>query len=184
VERPRNIVEEAAERLARGEVIGWFQGRMELGPRALGNRSILADPRSVSTRDRVNRLKGREQWRPLAPAVTAEASDLYFDLPFESPFMLLATSVRDRTRQGAPAVVHIDQSARPQTVRRDQNAVFHQLLTAFERRSGLPILMNTSFNTSDEPIVCSPDDAISSFLEMGLDSLVCGDLLLTDRRKG
>ncbi len=179
VNRPRSVAEEAAERLANGEVIGWFQGRMELGPRALGNRSILADPRTVEIRDRVNDLKGREPWRPLAPTVLAEHADDYFDLRGESPFMLLAAQVRPRTREEAPAIVHVDGSARPQTVRRDQNPLLCDLIEAFERRTGLPMLLNTSFNAAGEPIVCTPADAVRTTLATGLDALVCGDYLAT-----
>jgi carbamoyltransferase len=182
-EHSSRVAEEVADRLAAGQVIGWFQGRMELGPRALGNRSILASPRSTEIRDRVNRLKGREQWRPLAPSVLAERAGHYFELSGESPFMLFATKVRADVRHEVPAVVHIDGSARPQTVRRDENPALHGLLEAFENRTGLPLVLNTSFNAAGEPIVCTPADAIRTFLATGLDALACGEFIV-QRRDG
>jgi carbamoyltransferase len=177
--RSPRVVDDVAERLAAGDVVGWFQGRMELGPRALGNRSILADPRDIATRDRVNRLKGRERWRPLAPSVLADRAGEFFELHGESPFMLLAAQVRDSARARIPAVVHVDGTARPQTVRRSANPRFYDLLRAFEQLTGLPMLLNTSFNAAGEPIVCNPSDAVRSFLAMGLDALVLGEFVCT-----
>lgn len=182
-EHSSRVAEEVADRLAAGQVIGWFQGRMELGPRALGNRSILASPRSTEIRDRVNRLKGREQWRPLAPSVLAERAGHYFELSGESPFMLFATKVRADVRHEVPAVVHIDGSARPQTVRRDENPALHGLIEAFENRTGVPLVLNTSFNAAGEPIVCTPADATRTFLATGLDALACGEFIV-QRRDG
>ena len=182
--RSARVEEDVAERLAAGAIVGWFQGRMELGPRALGNRSILADPRDVATRDRVNRLKGREPWRPLAPSVLAERAGDFFELRGESPFMLFAARVRPPARGRIPAVVHVDGTARPQTVRRNANPRLYELLQAFERRAGVPVLLNTSFNAAGEPIVCSPRDAIRSFLSMRLDVLVLGDHICTPRAPG
>ena len=180
-ERSSRVAEEVAERLAEGQIVGWFQGRMELGPRALGNRSILASPRTREIRDRVNRLKGREHWRPLAPSVLAERARDYFHLSGESPFMLFAANVRAEVRHEVPAIVHVDGSARPQTVRRDQNPALHSLIAAFERRTGVPLVLNTSFNAAGEPIVCTPTDAIRTFLATGLDALVCGDFIVRTR---
>ena len=177
--RAADVAAETAGLLAAGKVVGWFQGRMEFGPRALGNRSILADPRAAETRDRVNRLKGREHWRPLAPAVLVERAAEYFELAGESPFMLFATPVRPERREEVPAVVHVDGSARPQTVSRAANPRFHALLSAFERRTGVPVLMNTSFNGAWEPIVRSPEEAVRTFLACGLDALVLGDYVAT-----
>jgi carbamoyltransferase len=179
VEEPRDLATDVAERLARGDVVGWFQGRMELGPRALGQRSILADPRSIDVRDRVNRLKGREAWRPLAPVVTAEAAGRFFELGGESPFMLIAASVRMHARAALAGVVHVDGTARPQTVRPGQNPLLYAVLSAFEQRTGLPVVINTSFNAAGEPIVCTPDDAIRTFRAIGLDALALGPLVLT-----
>ena len=180
--RTPTIADDVAERLAGGQIVGWFQGRMELGPRALGNRSILASPATIEIRDRVNRLKGREPWRPLAPSVLADRANDHFQLAGESPFMLFAADVRPQVRDNAPAIVHVDGTARPQTVRRDQNPLLHDLITQFERRTGVPLVLNTSFNAAGEPIVCTPADAVRTFLATGLDGLACGDFIV--RRRG
>ena len=177
----QDIAEEVARLLAHGQIVGWFQGRMEIGPRALGNRSILADPRSIVIRDRVNRLKGRELWRPLAPSIAVEASSDYFELNAESPFMLFAARVKPGKRALVPGIVHVDGSARPQTVRREQNPRFYELIRAFERNTGIPVLLNTSFNAAGEPIVCTPGNAIETFLAIGLDVLVLGDFIAKRR---
>jgi carbamoyltransferase len=179
--RSTDVATETAALLADGRVIGWFQGRMEFGPRALGNRSILADPRSAAMRDHVNRLKGREQWRPLAPSVLAHRAGDYFELEGESPFMLFAAQVRQERRAQVPAIVHVDGSARPQTVTPRQNPRYHALLSAFERKTGVPILLNTSFNGAWEPIVASPGQAVSTFIACGLDALVIGDYIAVRR---
>ena len=179
--RSAAVAAETAGRLAEGNVVGWFQGRMEFGPRALGNRSILADPRSVARRDHVNRLKGREHWRPLAPSVLLHRAPEYFEIEGESPFMLFATQVRRERRTEVPAVVHADGSARPQTVSPAQNPRYHALLSAFEGRTGVPILLNTSFNGAWEPIVASPADAVKTFIACGLDALVLGDFIAVRR---
>jgi len=179
--RSADAVAETAVLLAAGSVVGWHQGRSEFGPRALGHRSILADPRRIATRDRVNRLKGREHWRPLAPSVLAEHAAGWFELEGESPFMLFAAPVRAACRAEVPAVVHVDGSARPQTVSAAQDARYHALLAEFERLSGVPMLLNTSFNDEREPIVETPADAVRCFLSCGLDALVLGDLIATRR---
>jgi carbamoyltransferase len=181
-ERVEDLTDAVAGMLATGNVVGWFQGRMELGPRALGNRSILADPRRVETRDRVNRIKGRESWRPLAPAVLAEQATAYFCRDKPSPFMLFASQVREEKRSEVPAVVHIDGSARPQTVSREANHLFHKLIGAFQKHAGVPMLLNTSFNAVGEPIVCTPSDAVRAFSAMRLDLLVLGNLLVTGEK--
>jgi carbamoyltransferase len=178
VTRSVDVAADVAVLLANGEIVGWFQGRMEMGPRALGNRSILADPRTVAMRDRVNHVKRRELWRPLAPVVTAERANEYFDLREPSPFMLFAAQVRPEVRDRVPAIVHVDGSARPQTVLRGQNERLHSLLREFERRTGVPVLLNTSFNDAGEPIVCTPTDAIRTFLATGMDVLVLEDLIV------
>jgi carbamoyltransferase len=177
--RPTDVIEDVAERLASGDIVGWFQGRMEIGPRALGNRSILADPRTVVMRDRVNRVKSRELWRPLAPAVLAERASEFFDMKGESPFMLFAVPVRKEKAAVIPAVVHVDGSARPQTVTAAQNPRMHALISAFARRTGVPIVMNTSFNGAGEPVVCAPADAIKTFLASGMNVLALGDYVVT-----
>lgn len=173
----RELIDETARRLSSGQVAGWFQGRMELGPRSLGARSILGDPRGPEMRDRINALvKMRESFRPFAPAVLLEQSKLHFDLDHESPFMLETCNVISNL--DLPAVTHVDGSARVQTVSPESHPRFHDLLTAFERLTGCPILLNTSFNLRGEPIVCSPSDAISTFLRSNIDFLVIEDFLI------
>jgi carbamoyltransferase len=178
------LEDELAGALAAGMIIGVCRGRMEFGPRALGNRSILADPRRIEIRDRVNRIKSRELWRPLAPAVLAERAGEFFNLGQPSPFMLFRAQVNEAKRSIVPAIVHVDGSARPQTIRQEQNRFFYNLISAFERRTGVPILLNTSFNDASEPIVCSPADAIKTFLKTGLDLLVLGDFVVRRTSSG
>ncbi|HUE84891.1 MAG TPA: carbamoyltransferase [Vicinamibacterales bacterium] len=174
------LCDHVAERLACGEVIGWFRGAMEFGPRALGARSILADPRNPAMRDRVNAfVKKREGFRPFAPAVIAERAGEHFDLDHDAPFMLETCQVRSAL--DLPAITHVDGSARPQTVEAGANPGFHALLRAFERRTGCPILLNTSFNLRGEPIVCTPIDALLCFVRSDLDCLVLEDTVI-DRR--
>jgi carbamoyltransferase len=175
------VEEHLAEALANGQIVGVCRGRMEFGPRALGNRSILADPRRLEVRDRVNRLKGRELWRPLAPAVLAEHASEFFSLRQSNPFMLFRAQVHTAKRAAIPAVVHVDGSARPQTITRLQNSFFYDLISAFFRLTGIPVLLNTSFNVAGEPIVCTPEDAIKTFFASGLDLLVLGDFIVTRR---
>jgi carbamoyltransferase len=177
--QPENLSGEVARLIAAGNVIGWFQGRMEIGPRALGNRSILADPRTVAMRDKVNRVKGREMWRPLAPSVLAERTQDYFAIVPPNSFMLFATQVHEITREIAPAIVHVDGSARPQPVSRELNPRYYDLISAFERLTGVPILLNTSFNAAGEPIVCTPADAVRTFMATGLDMLVMGSFVVS-----
>ena len=180
--KPADVVQETAERLASGSVVGWFQGRCEYGPRALGNRSILADPRDPGVKDRVNaRVKFRQAFRPFAPAVLAERAHEYFEGEQESPYMLLAKRVREEVRERIPGVVHIDGTARVQTVTREDNPRFHALLTAFAERTGVPVLLNTSFNVRGEPIVEVPFDAMECFLGTDIDVLVIHDWLVEKR---
>jgi len=162
--------------LAAGHIVGWFQGRMEFGPRALGARSILADPRDPAMKDRVNEcIKFREGWRPFAPSCLAERADEFFRPAHESPYMILTFDVRPEKRDVIPAVTHADNSARVQTVRRDVNPRYWELISAFARLTGVPVLMNTSFNLRGEPIVCTPRDAVRTFYSSGMDFLVLGD---------
>jgi carbamoyltransferase len=152
---------------------------MEVGPRSLGNRSILADPRDPGVKDHLNlRVKHREPFRPFAPSVLAERAAEFFDGPSESPYMLLVQTVRPEQRARVPGITHVDGTARVQTVRRDVNPRYHALIEAFARRSGVPVLLNTSFNVRGEPIVCTPDDAVRCFLHTQIDYLALGDLLL------
>lgn len=171
------LLEAVAERLARRRVVGWFQGAMEFGPRALGARSILANPQDPGIRERLNRLvKKRESFRPFAPSVLAEHAAAHFALLQPSPFMLETCPVVSPL--DLPGVTHVDGSARPQTVDAGQNPRFAALLEAFCRRTGCPVLVNTSFNVRDEPIVCTPADALFCMIGAELDTLVLGDFLL------
>jgi carbamoyltransferase len=175
--REEALLDETAGRLARGEVIGWFQGRMEFGPRALGARSILADPRDPGMRDRINALvKMREAFRPFAPAVLESAASTHFDLDHAAPFMLETCAVISPL--SLPAITHVDGSARVQTVSPDVNPRFAALLARFGALTGCPMLLNTSFNMRGEPIVCSPIDALVSFTRCHLDALVMEDFLI------
>ena len=165
--------------LAEGFVVGWFQGRMEFGPRALGNRSILADPRAAANRDRVNAsVKFREEWRPFAPACLAERAHEYFEPGVDSPFMIVTSWCGRRSASVIPAVTHADGSARLQTVRREMNPRFWRLISEFDALTGVPVLLNTSFNLRGEPIVCAPRDALRTFFTSGLDFLVMEDHVL------
>lgn len=178
-ERPADICEAVADELAAGRIVGWFQGRMEAGPRALGQRSILADPRTVDNRDKVNAIiKFREYWRPFCPSMTVEAAPDYFDSFTDAPFMIMAFPANERLSKEAPAAVHVDGTARVQLVHAETLPRYHQLLKAFERRTGVPVLLNTSFNVKGEPIVCTVRDALRTFWSTGLEVLACGDLLI------
>ncbi|HWE39407.1 MAG TPA: carbamoyltransferase C-terminal domain-containing protein [Isosphaeraceae bacterium] len=180
--RLADIAAETAEILARDKVIGWFQGRMEFGPRALGARSILASPIHAEMQARLNEIKDREDFRPVAPVVLEEAAADWFvgagAGDDASPFMLFVHDVRPEKADLIPAVRHVDGTARIQTVNRSQNPLYHDLLKAFRDRTGVPVLVNTSFNTRGEPIVCTPRDAVESFWTSPLDALVIGPFLL------
>ena len=196
------LFEQLAELLGQEAVIGWFQGRMEFGPRALGARSIIGDPRSARMQSVMNlKIKYRESFRPFAPSVIAERAADYFDLDAASPYMLIVAPVRAELRlpvieydarfsgldklklerSRLPAVTHVDYSARVQTVHEDTNPRYYRLLKAFERRTGCPVLVNTSFNVRGEPIVCTPADAWRCFMRTGMDYLAIGNLLLDKR---
>ena len=175
------LIEQVADLLARGSVVGWFQGRAEVGPRALGARSLLGDPRTRRTLVRLNRIKGREMWRPVAPSVLHERFSRYFvDAP-PNPFMIVSAWVRDEVRALVPAIVHVDGSARPQAVTAEANPRYWRLIAAFERRTGVPLVVNTSFNLQGEPIVNTPDEAVRDFLQAGIDALAIGDALALKR---
>ena len=181
-----DLAREVAERIGHGQIIAWFQGRMEFGPRALGNRSILADPRDPNMRTYLNKLvKKREGFRPFAPAVTIEAASRYFEIqPGDEAlykYMLLVTQVRSEYREQLPAITHVDGSARLQVVSREDNARFWTLLNEFEKVSGVSMLLNTSFNVRGQPIVCTPVDAIDTFLSTEIDALVIGNELVVHR---
>jgi carbamoyltransferase len=172
------LVKLAADIVAEGNVLGWFQGRMEWGPRALGNRSIIADPRRENMKDILNaRIKHRERFRPFAPSILMEAVGDYFDQTYPDPFMIKVYNVLPKKRAEIPAVTHVDGTGRLQTVHRDTNPLYWQLLKEFENRTGVPVVLNTSFN-ENEPIVCKPDEAIECFLRTKMDALVIGNYLV------
>jgi carbamoyltransferase len=172
------LLARVADIIAEGGIVGWFQGRAEFGPRALGNRSFLADPRRAEMRQMLNdKVKLREWFRPLAPSMLEEAADTVFGRPHRDPFMVTVLEVADDQRDKVPAVVHVDGTARPQTVNRDANPRYWKLIKAFESRTGIPMLLNTSFNVQ-EPIVCTPGDAVRTFRNASFDALVLGDHLV------
>lgn len=197
VVEPSRLSDTVADLLANEKVVGWFQNRMEFGPRALGARSIIADPRSSAMQSQLNlKIKFRESFRPFAPAVKEEAAARYFHLDRPSPYMLLVAQVHEdiqtqpdeslhglaqlhQVRSSIPAVTHVDYSARVQTVSKQSNPEFYQLLSAFERKTGCSVLVNTSFNVRGEPIVCTPEDAFRCFMGTDMDCLVLGNVLLS-----
>jgi carbamoyltransferase len=169
----------AAELLAEGKILGWFQGRMEFGPRALGSRSILADPRDPGMNAKVNNaVKFREWWRPFAPSLKKEAAPEYLESAFDSPFMILTAQVRREKRSVIPAVTHVDGSARPQTVEKEINPLYYRLIDEFGKRTGVPVVLNTSFNLRGEAIVHTPTDAIRTFFSSGMDALILDSFLV------
>jgi carbamoyltransferase len=193
------MLDTTAKALADGQAVGWFQGRMEFGPRALGNRSILGDPRSPSMQKNLNlKVKYRESFRPFAPSVLREQVTKWFDLDVDSPYMLLVAPVAEQhmrhmtpeeealfgieklnvARSTIPAVTHVDYSARVQTVHRETNPVYHDLINRFQSLTGCPVVINTSFNVRSEPIVCTPEDAFRCFMGTDLDLLVVGNSVL------
>ena len=178
-----NICGETAKLLSEGNVFGWFQGRSEFGPRALGGRSILGDPRKPEMKDKLNkRVKHRQAFRPFAPIVLAERAAEIFEGDEESPYMLVAKRVRPEWRDKIPAVVHVDGTARVQTIRPDQNERLYRLLKEFDAITGVPVLINTSFNVKGEPIVETPEDALACFLSTGIDYLALHDMLISKHR--
>ena len=180
----KNIEKISANYLAQNKIIGWFQGKMEFGPRALGNRSIVATPCNLDVKTRLNlEIKKRDYFRPFAPAILDKYAKKIFNLKFDSPFMLIATSVKNMRsiNQKIPGILHYDKSARIQTVSNKVNRKFYKLIYEFHKITGVPMLLNTSFNGKAEPIVCSPQDAISSFLKNKMDYLVIGNYLINKK---
>ena len=177
-EHPRDIAEAVAEVLARDGVVAWFQGASEYGPRALGRRSLLADPRSAANVERLNDVKGREQFRPVAPMVLEQRAAELFDGPLPSPYMLFTHRVRDGWRERIPAVVHVDGTARIQTVSPLREPLVAAMLGAFERRTGVPVVVNTSLNTAGRPMVDDPRDALECFGSAPVDALALGPFLV------
>jgi carbamoyltransferase len=195
-----DLYERTSDALEAGHAVGWFQGRMEFGPRALGARSILGDPRNPEMQRNLNlKIKYRESFRPFAPSVLREDAADYFELDADSPYMLLVADVAERRRRHMtadeealfgidklnvvrseiPSVTHVDYSARVQTVHAETNPRYHALISAFKRRTGCPVLVNTSFNVRGEPIVCTPEDAFRCFMGTEMETLVVGDCILS-----
>jgi carbamoyltransferase len=173
------LLDSVADKIARGDVVGWFQGRLEWGPRALGNRSILTHPGLPDMKEILNaRIKHREWFRPFAPAILAERQHEYFENDHPSPFMLHVYKIRPEKRQQLSAVNHVDDTGRLQTVSHHENPLFYDLIRSFERRTGIPVLLNTSFN-ENEPIVCTPEEAIDCFKRTRMDALAIGPFLVT-----
>ena len=182
--RSNDIAAETAERIARGELIGWFQGRMEGGPRALGARSILADPRDTGSKDRVNAvIKYREDWRPFCPSMLEEESARYLKRATNAQFMIMGFEVQQENAHEIPAVVHVDQTVRVQLVNGESHPRYERLLREFKRHTGVGVLLNTSFNVKGEPIVTTPHDALRTFFATGLDALSIGNFIVTKTRE-
>ena len=174
--QPNDLSDWVARQLAAGRIVGWFQGRSEFGPRALGNRSILTRPFPAEMKDILNaRVKFREEFRPFAPAVLESRAQEFFEIGQASPHMLIACQARPEVRDQIPAVVHVDGSCRVQTIRSDLNPRFHALVSAFEAHTGVPVVLNTSFNVKGQPIVNTPQQAIECFAGTNIDVLVVGD---------
>lgn len=177
--RSQNLCDEISDDLIEGKIVGWWQGRSEFGPRALGNRSILADPRSPTMKDKINaRIKFREEFRPFAPAVLEERAQEIFEMQSPSPFMTIAYPVKEPWRKKIPAVTHVNNTARVQTVSRTTNPLFYDLIQTFGNKSGVPILLNTSFNVRGQPIVETPLDALGTFMASGMDAVVIGEFII------
>jgi carbamoyltransferase len=178
--RSDNVESYVANKLANGKLVGWMQGRQEMGPRALGNRSILADPRTSESLDRVNKyVKHREEWRPFAPSMLEEAAEKYLLDTTSSPYMIQTFDTDPEHRDEIEAVIHPgDYTTRPQTVREDQNPRYYRLISGFSELTGVPVVLNTSFNDHGEPIVTRPVEAIRDFYGMGLDILAIEDYII------
>jgi len=176
--RSDDICKEVAELLANQKIVGWFQGKMEIGPRALGARSILADPRDPAMKDKVNVVKKRELWRPLAPSILEERIGEWFENPYPSPFMNLDFYFKKGMKDKAPSVAHVDGSATVQTVNRNTNPLYHRMISEFEKLAGIPIVLNTSYNTRGKPIVCTPADGLKTFEVTGMDCLAMGNFIV------
>ena len=182
--REEDLLSQTADLINDGNVVGWFQGRLEFGPRALGSRSLLADARNPKMKEIINaKVKFREPFRPFAPSVLKERAHEYFEMPpgMDAPFMLLVPSVRADKRAIVPAITHKDGTGRVQTVTEEDNGRYYRLIKTFGDKTGTPLVLNTSFNVRGEPIVCSPQDAINTFLNTGIDVLVMSDFVVTEK---
>ena len=172
------LCRKTAAAVADGKVIGWFQGRLEWRPRALGNRSIVCDPRRADMKEILNaKIKRRESFRPFAPSVLAEATAEWFEEDDDVPFMMQVLQIREEKRTQIPCVTHVDGSGRLQTVRQGSNPRYHRLISAFYEITGVPMVLNTSFN-ENEPVVCKPQEALDCFLRTNMDLLVLGDFMI------
>jgi carbamoyltransferase len=184
MENTDELLDQVVAQLVQGKVVGWFQGRFEWGPRALGNRSILADPRNPEMKDIVNaKIKFREPYRPFAPSVLAEHAESYFELTqatrhHPARYMLYVVPTKQNQRETLPAVTHVDGTARVQTIFRAQNPRYYALIERFGQATGVPVVLNTSFNLRGEPVVNTPADAVSTFVRSEMDCLVLGDFLI------
>ncbi len=179
IDEEAQFVKEIAQAIAQGLIVGWFQGRMEWGPRALGNRSILADPRRADMKEILNlKIKRRESFRPFAPSILREHVADWFETDDDVPFMMQVYQIRDERRATIPAVTHVDGSGRLQTVQQHTNPRYYRLIEAFRRLTGVPMLLNTSFN-ENEPVVCKPEEALACFLRTKMDVLVLGDFVIS-----
>ena len=182
ISQESDLVRRTAQSISEGKVIGWFQGRMEWGPRALGNRSILADPRRADMKDILNlKIKRRESFRPFAPSVLREAVKDWFDLEADVPFMMQVFSIREEKRYLIPAVTHVDGTGRLQTVTKEENNRYYDLIQEFYKKTGVPMILNTSFN-ENEPIVCTPKQSLDCFLRTRMDILVMENVLIQRTR--
>src|SRR5204863_1675093 len=178
IDNESELCQRTATAIAEGKVIGWFQGRMEWGPRALGNRSILCDPRRADMKEILNaRIKRRESFRPFAPSILREAVSEWFEQDDDVPFMMQVFQIRPEKRSLVPAVCHVDGSGRLQTVHADTNPPYHQLIAEFSRLTSVPMVLNTSFN-ENEPVVCRPEEALDCFLRTKMDVLVLGNFFV------
>ena len=180
ISKPDNIAEASATLLAEHKIMGWFQGRMEGGARALGARSILSNPSSVENKDAVNiRVKFREPWRPFAPSILYEKRQRFIGSLIHAPFMTVTFEVPEEARQEIPGAMHVDNTIRVQTVKRDVNPLYYDTIAAFESKTGVPVLTNTSFNRKGEPIVNTPEEALAMFGATEMDALAIGPYLVT-----
>ena len=174
-----DLYAEVANRISEGQIAGWFRGRCEWGPRALGNRSILADPRNPNMKEILNKkIKFRENFRPFAPSILFEEKEKFFELNYHSPFMLNVVNVKIDVKEKIPAVVHVDNTCRVQTVKKDENPHFYNLISQFYSKTDVPILLNTSFN-ENEPIVQNPDEAYQCFIRTKMDFLVLENWIIS-----
>lgn len=175
----KELCRKTARAISEGKVVGWFQGRMEWGPRALGNRSIVVDPRRAEMKDLLNaRIKRREAFRPFAPSILLERVGEYFERDYPDPFMIKVYPIRPEKRAEIPAVTHVDGTGRLQTVKREDNPLYWKLIKEFENLTGVPVVLNTSFN-ENEPIVCNPAEALDCFLRTRMDVLALGNFFIT-----